>query len=269
MGGSFGTNPGDNGVVGTTNSATNAGVNGSNLNSDNRKSGGRLMTRAFAIFLLVLVAAPSSGLSQSPPLAPSKGRPALSLEEARLRENWRQLMSRTPTPKAGCYTSAFPSTEWREVPCSTEPARPHPRLVPEDLGGGSNSLSALVTGSLTSATGSLLQVTGVTQESDPGGQNSYSLQLNTNPFNFGAALCAGQAGCFEWQQFVHENQANTPPCVPPFAGGVRQDIYTVLASLSYKPLSGQTGQFRLSLAIFSPVPPGKPPVASSTANKPL
>jgi hypothetical protein len=168
------------------------------------------MTRAFAIFLLVLVAAPSSGLPQdmpskgSPPLAPTKGRPALSSEEARLRENWRQLMLRTPTPKTGCYTSAFPSTEWHEVPCSTEPARPHPRLfVPQTLGAG-NDLSALVTGSLTSATGSLLHVTGVTQESDPGGQNSYSLQLNTNNFN-SAALCAGQAGCVGWQQFIRDN----------------------------------------------------------------
>jgi hypothetical protein len=121
-----------------------------------------------------------------------------------LRENWRQLMVRTPTPNAGCYTSAFPSIEWREVPCSTAPARPHPRLfVPQTLGGG-NDLSALVAGSLTSATGSLLHVTGVTQESDPGGQNFYSLQLNTNTFN-SAALCAGQAGCVGWQQFVRDN----------------------------------------------------------------
>src|SRR5262249_22410626 len=83
-------------------------------------------------------------------------------------------------------------------------ARPHPRLlVPQTLGAG-NDLSALVTGSLTSATGSLLHVTGVTQESDPGGQNSYSLQLNTNNFN-SAALCAGQAGCVGWQQFIRDN----------------------------------------------------------------
>src|SRR5262249_61217170 len=117
--------------VSTTNSTTNTRFNFVNLIvvSDNLKSGGPLMTRAFAIFLLVLVAAPSSGLSQSPYLAPSKGRPALSPEEARLRENWHQLMLRTPTPKAGCYTSAFPSTEWRGVPCSAHTARAPPALV--------------------------------------------------------------------------------------------------------------------------------------------
>jgi hypothetical protein len=79
-------------------------------------------------------------------------------------------------------------------------------FVPQTLGAG-NDLSALVTGSLTSAAGSLLQVTGVTQESDPGGQNSYSLQLNTNTYN-SAALCAGQAGCIGWQQFIRDNPGN-------------------------------------------------------------
>jgi hypothetical protein len=76
-------------------------------------------------------------------------------------------------------------------------------IVPETLGGG-NDVSALVTGSLTSATGSLLQGTDVGQESDPDGQNTYSLQLNTNTFN-SAALCAGQAGCVGWQQFIRDN----------------------------------------------------------------
>jgi len=137
------------------------------------------------------------------------------------------------------------------------PARPHPRLVPEDLGGGSNSLSALVTGSLTSATGSLLQVTGVTQESDPGGQNSYSLQLNTNRFNNGAALCAGQAGCFEWQQFIRENHENTPPCVPPpskeACGAVHIQYWLVNHT---SPCPDQPANFPNPWQFFKGVPPG-------------
>jgi hypothetical protein len=181
------------------------------------------MIRTFAIFLLALVATPSSGFpqdmprpdsgsssdqsptsQQSPPPTATSGRPEAQPSAKQLRENWRQLMLRTPTPETGCYTSAFPSTEWQGVPCSTEPARPHPRLfIPQTLGGG-NDVSALVTGSLTSATGSLLQVIGVTDESDPGGQNSHSLQLNTNNFN-SAALCAGQVGCVGWQQFIRDN----------------------------------------------------------------
>ena len=180
------------------------------FSSARRRITGVLGVIVVASLLSGLLSFPASAQFRTPPypqpapaLTPPKGRPPLSLEEARIRENWRQLMLRTPTPKTGCYTSAFPSTEWREVPCSTEPARPHPRLfVPQTLGAG-NDVSALVTGSLTSATGSLLHVTGVEQESDPGGFNRYSLQLNTNNFN-SAALCAGQAGCFGWQQFIRD-----------------------------------------------------------------
>src|SRR5262249_632346 len=173
-------------------------------------SAGRRITGVLGVIVVAsllsgLLSFPASAQSRTPPYPQPAPPPALPSEEAQplakqLRENWRQLMSRTPTPKSGCYTSAFPSTEWQEVPCSTEPARPHPRLfVPETLGGG-NDLSALVTGSLTSATDSLLHVTGVDEESDPGGQNHYSLQLNTNRFN-SAAFCAGQPQC-GWQQFI-------------------------------------------------------------------
>jgi hypothetical protein len=181
------------------------------------------MGRIFAIFLLALVAAPSAGFSQdvpdpdlrrsagqsstAPPTStngPSEAQPSAQ----QLRENWRQLMLKRPAPKAGCYSTTFPSTEWQELPCSTETARPHPPALSHlpQTGGAGNDPSALVTGSLTSATGSLHQVTGVTQESDPGGQNSYSLQLNTNNFN-SASLCAGQPKC-GWQQFIRDNPGN-------------------------------------------------------------
>jgi hypothetical protein len=65
----------------------------------------------------------------SPPPTATSGRPEAQPLAKLLRENWRQLMLRTPAPNAGCYTSAFPSTTWQETRCSTEPARPHPRLL--------------------------------------------------------------------------------------------------------------------------------------------
>ena len=143
----------------------------------------------------------------TPPPTSTSERPDLQsasqLSEKQLRENWRRQMLKTPVPSAGCYTSAFPSTQWQEVPCSTAKARPHPPAV----AGAGNDPFASVVGSLSSATGSLLHVTGVTQESDPGGQNSYSLQLNTNTFQ-SATLCAGQARCRGWQQFIRDNPGN-------------------------------------------------------------
>lgn len=189
--------------------------------------------RISAIFLVALIAMSSATfaedavhrdggpvVNQSPtaresaPLQPStSGRPPLQSEpqpsEKELRENWRQLMTKTPAPKAGCYTSAFPSTTWQETPCSTAKALPHPPTFDHGplAAGAGNSPLAAATGSLSSASGSLLHVTGVTQESDPSGQNTYSLQLNTNTYT-SATLCAGQAGCVGWQQYIRDNPGN-------------------------------------------------------------
>src|SRR5262249_13519712 len=177
------------------------------FSSARRRITGVLGVIVVASLLSGLLSFPASAQSRTPPYpqpapppTPPKATTQRSVHDL---EAWHATMSRTPVPKEGCFNSSYPSTNWQEVPCSTEPARPHPRLfVPETLGGG-NDVSALVTGSLTSATGSLLQ-SNVVQESDPGGQNTYSLQLNTNRFN-SAALCAGRAGCVGWQQFVREN----------------------------------------------------------------
>src|SRR5208282_3388003 len=37
------------------------------------------------------------------------------------RESWRKTILKTPRPKKGCFTAAYPETEWREVPCKTPP----------------------------------------------------------------------------------------------------------------------------------------------------
>jgi hypothetical protein len=121
-------------------------------------------------------------------------------------EDWRQLMARS-LPSSGCYTTSYPSTQWQDVPCTTAPKRPHLRPAgapPAAGGGGSGDFLAIVTtGNISSATGLFDQVTGVTSESDPAGQNSFSLQLNPNYFI--TTLCANQQGCIGAQQFVYSN----------------------------------------------------------------
>lgn len=96
-----------------------------------------------------------------PPIAqPSATQaPGSQASTKQTQETWRQLIARTPVPKAGCYTSAYPSTQWQAVPCSTAESRPH------NVGdsGGSNDFSA-IGGSLTSANGLFGNVTGVTQK---------------------------------------------------------------------------------------------------------
>ena len=150
-----------------------------------------------------------------PPAAPPQG---LKPPATQSMETWRQLMARTHPPKTGCYTSSYPSTQWQEVPCTSAPKIPHvppipTAAVPGSVGGSGvgSGWSAGVSGSLISAEGSFYSVSGVASKSGltpsgaSAGQNSFSLQLNTNIFNFFTQLCAHQPECTEWQQFLYTN----------------------------------------------------------------
>src|SRR5271169_3257470 len=134
---------------------------------------------------------------------------------------WRTKLLEVPKPKKGCFTAAFPSTEWKEMPCTTPPARPYPPPAsgfgPPNVvgGGGSNDVAAQVTGQISSANGSFDSTTsGVTTETGTtfagpgcmnptsGVANTFSLQLNSRPFT--TSVCTS-AGCQGWQQFVYSN----------------------------------------------------------------
>ena len=75
-------------------------------------------------------------------------------------------------------------------------------------GGARNSpiVSVPLSHPITSISGFLAQVSGVTSESDPTGAGRWSLQLNANTFN--SPLCGGQVGCSGWQQFIADNPGN-------------------------------------------------------------
>ena len=120
-------------------------------------------------------------------------------------------MAQKPTPKPGCFSTKFPSTEWTEITCSDAPPVPHPLLLGQDAAstagaGNSPIVSVPPSDPITSISGSLVQVSGVTSESDPTGAGRWSLQLNANRFN--SPLCGGQAGCTGWQQFIADNPGN-------------------------------------------------------------
>jgi hypothetical protein len=149
--------------------------------------------------------------AQTGPQASSQPSPAMS------QEDWQATMSRTPAPKKGCFTSSYPSTEWREVPCTTTPTYPQvpargPRV--DVLGSSFGDWAANIAGTntISSAIGSFDSVTGVTSESGPIANagpsvaNAYTLQLNTDFFM--TTACAGSpntdrmTGCRGWEQFV-------------------------------------------------------------------
>ena len=136
---------------------------------------------------------------------------------AQARADWQREMTQVPHPKEGCFTSTYPSREWREVPCVATPSYPQPPRrgpVPETVGDGSDVAAQAPTGFISSATGSFDSVTGVTSESGPIGNsgpsiaNAYTLQLNTDMF--ASTACAGSPNpsCKGWQQFVFENNGS-------------------------------------------------------------
>ena len=181
-----------------------------------------LNARIIAALVLILAAAALAFVAISPraiaqPTAAPTGPTAnqqLSPEEARLREEWRISMAQIPLPKKGCFESAYPSREWREVPCTTGPDYPMPpRRGPRPLvvGNGDDVAAEAPSGFISTAIGSFDSVSGVTSESGPIGNtgpavaNAYTLQLNTNFFT--STVCSGSPnpGCQGWQQFVFEN----------------------------------------------------------------
>lgn len=144
------------------------------------------------------------------------------------RENWRKMVLRTPRPKKGCFEATYPETQWREVTCKPPmtklyPPKPRGMIRTETVGGAGPDFSAVVTGHITEADGSFDTVSGVTNECQvpcnsttdvcPASPtctmagaiaNSYSLQLNSRPFN--TSTCSASptpAVCQGWEQFVY------------------------------------------------------------------
>jgi len=90
----------------------------------NANSGNNLGTlqAVIAVSLAVftaLLAAPEVR-AQTPNLTPPVTTPQPSAKNL---HDWRKGMSRVPLPRRGCFTSSYPSSEWREVPA------PPPRRV--------------------------------------------------------------------------------------------------------------------------------------------
>lgn len=152
------------------------------------------------------------------PFAESKATQQLAPEELERRDAWRNYMRVTPKPKKGCFTAAYPKTEWQEVPCTAAP--PYPMLPrqgvrPLVVGNGDDiSAQSSTTGFISTTTGSFDSVTGVTSESSPIGNtgspvaNAYTLQINTDFMTSTACSGSPNTGCRGWEQFVFANDGS-------------------------------------------------------------
>ncbi len=143
------------------------------------------------------------------------GQPTLQEEQSL--KDWGKAMVKTPVPKKGCFEAVHPNSSWQEVPCDTSMppvAGPPPYGSPRALdyvntGVNDPGVTAQVSGTtIVTANAWFPSVTDVTSESDSYGNNSFSIQVNTNVFNTPA--CAqyntpNPASCQGWEQFVYGN----------------------------------------------------------------
>src|SRR4051812_32434895 len=108
-----------------------------------------------------------------------------SPEEAKKRKDWKDSMLRKATPKKGCFNAAYPSTEWKEVPCVKAPNIPAPPRRgprPAVVGNNNDIAAGAPSGHITQAIGHFENVTNMTSESGPIANagpaiaNTYTLQ---------------------------------------------------------------------------------------------
>jgi hypothetical protein len=134
------------------------------------------------------------------------------------RNSWSTEISQTALPSGkGCFTASYPKLAWKPVACVAPPDAPMlPRVpgpLPLTIGNGNSIVAQTPGGPITQATGTFVNVSGVTSVSSPINNlglpvaNAYTIQLNTNFFNatipcmtaFNPAICQG------WTQFIFAN----------------------------------------------------------------
>src|SRR5256885_5082160 len=88
----------------------------------------RLRVTTALLFGLFYALAPSAEPQTAPKkpaaTAPAPAEEQVSPEEKKKRKDWGDQMLRKPAPKKGCFDAAYPSTEWKEVPCVKAPNIP-------------------------------------------------------------------------------------------------------------------------------------------------
>jgi len=175
------------------------------------------MACALALALAALAACSPQKAAQGGADAGAKPIPLLSAEDFQKQAQWRGAIAVKAAPKKGCFTAAYPSTEWKEAPCvdaPNYPMSPKSGVVPFTVGNGDDVAAQAPSGHISSTTGSFDSATGVTSETGPIGNagashaDTYTLQINTDFFTTTTCATSPNANCRGWEQFVFENNPN-------------------------------------------------------------
>jgi hypothetical protein len=173
------------------------------------------------LYALALSAAPQTPPKASPKkptaTAAAAAEEQVSPEEKKQRKDWNDSMLRKAAPKKGCFNAAYPSTEWKEVPCVKAPNIPMvPRRGPRPfVVGNTNDISAgAPSGFIIQAIGHFENISNLTSETGLIGNSgtpvndAYTLQINTNQFTSPACAGSPNPNCKGWEQFVHFNNGS-------------------------------------------------------------
>jgi hypothetical protein len=155
--------------------------------------------------------------------AASHAAPTPNAAETRLTAAWRAAITSLDVPGQGCFTAEYPATVWKPVACAKAPPGPFlPRNGPKGfIVGNGNDFSAGTATSISSAEGSFPSITGLTQETNDGASDTYTLQLNSSYYV--APVCNGAqipSECRAWMQYVYSNNA-------PYEGGGFMEIWLI------------------------------------------
>jgi hypothetical protein len=112
----------------------------------------------------------------------AQAAPASQTADAGLTEAWRAAITRTDVPGKGCFAAEYPGTVWIRVACTKASHRPLlPAHGPSGFIVGNGNDHAAETGvPISSAVGSFPSIKGLTQETNEGASDTYSLQLNSS-----------------------------------------------------------------------------------------
>jgi hypothetical protein len=180
-------------------------------------------TRAIvtAVALICLTAAVIPASAQKPAAAADP--------EAAARTSWRAVIRNSPKPGKGCFHVSYPSVNWESVDCKIAKQPVHPLGVnstsaaPQAGAGNGHDYVASVQGqgSLINFAAGKFFLSNVTSETglcpECGGvskPNEYSLQLNTNFYDYTTssyirtAACGDYYNCSVWQQFIYATDYN-------------------------------------------------------------
>jgi ABC-type phosphate transport system substrate-binding protein len=171
-----------------------------------------LLWRGTTVLRVVVIAGVLAALGSSAVAIAASSAPFLTNQQ------WRKDIQALPLPGTHCYNAPYPHLFWTAVPCLSAPPYPYiPKHTPppSPTVGNGTDYSALVSGTLSSSTGSFDSILGAPTErgqrfgTGPLVPGIYSLQLDARPFTSPACATALiPAACSGWQQFIYSSTFN-------------------------------------------------------------